>query len=206
MPLGVLGPPTSFGFITCRYKEQFGLDFRMLGKLAVAQRNGADFRLAPGETIGALVEKYAPMFFDPNVEPMVTCKTPGEGQDILASSANNFYRDVTMADLEGFQERNQLNSRVVKRDGTLVEEVYKVGGLYDRQIRNIVACLRDAIPHADPPFARVLASLITWKSASSRRFFRSPGDTQLRIGLRGFSPRSSATPITERVWRPSSRP
>ena len=40
-PLGLLGPPTSFGFITCRYQEQFGLDYRMLGKLAVAQRNGA---------------------------------------------------------------------------------------------------------------------------------------------------------------------
>ena len=104
--------------------------------MEVAQRNGADFRLAPGETIGALVEKYAPMFFDPNVEPMVTCKTPGEGQDILASSANNFYRDVTMEDLEGFQEQNQLNSRVVKRDGKIVEEVYKVGGLYDFGFRH----------------------------------------------------------------------
>lgn len=41
VPLGLLGPPTSFGFITCRYQEQFGLDYRMLGKLAVAQRNSA---------------------------------------------------------------------------------------------------------------------------------------------------------------------
>ncbi len=40
-PLGLLGPPTSFGFITSRYEHQFGLDYRMLGKLAVAQRNGA---------------------------------------------------------------------------------------------------------------------------------------------------------------------
>ena len=40
-PLGLLGPPTSFGFITNRYEHQFGLDYRMLGKLAVAQRNGA---------------------------------------------------------------------------------------------------------------------------------------------------------------------
>ena len=40
-PLGLLGPPTSFGFITNRYEHQFGLDYAMLGKLAVAQRNGA---------------------------------------------------------------------------------------------------------------------------------------------------------------------
>ncbi len=41
VPLGLLGPPTSFGFITNRYEHQFGLDYSMLGKLAVAQRNGA---------------------------------------------------------------------------------------------------------------------------------------------------------------------
>ena len=38
----------------------------------------------------------------PTFDPMVTCKTPGDGQDILASSANNLYDGVTMADLEGF--------------------------------------------------------------------------------------------------------
>ena len=31
-------------------------------------------------------------------------------------------------------EQHQLNSRLVKRDGKLVEEVYKVGGLYDREL------------------------------------------------------------------------
>ena len=38
---GHLGPPTSFGFISSRYDHQFGLDLRALGKLAVAQRDGA---------------------------------------------------------------------------------------------------------------------------------------------------------------------
>jgi len=41
MPLGLFGPPISFGFISNRYEHQFGLDYSMLGKLAVAQRNGA---------------------------------------------------------------------------------------------------------------------------------------------------------------------
>ena len=40
-PQGLLGPPTSFGFISSRYDHQFGLDHRALGKLAVAQRDGA---------------------------------------------------------------------------------------------------------------------------------------------------------------------
>ena len=100
------------------------------------------------------------MFFDPDFEPMVTNKTPGDGQDILASSANNLYDGVTMADLEGFTEKHPLNSRLAKRDGVLVEEVYKVGGLYDAQIRRIVGHLRDALPFAPPALGKALAALI----------------------------------------------
>jgi acetyl-CoA acetyltransferase len=41
VPLGLMGPPAAFGFITNRYEHQFGLDYAMLGKLAVAQRDHA---------------------------------------------------------------------------------------------------------------------------------------------------------------------
>jgi dipeptidyl-peptidase-3 len=135
---------------------------RLIEAMEIAAINGADFRLDPGESIAARVERYARMFFDPDFEPMVTCKTPGEGQDILASSANNMYDGVTMADLEGFAEQNQINSRLAKRDGVIVEEVYKVGGLYDRQLTRIVGHLRDAIPVAPEPFAKALQALVKW--------------------------------------------
>ena len=87
---------------------------RVIEAMEIAAINGATFRLGPGETTAQHVERYARMFFDPDFEPMVTCKSPGEGQDILASSANNCYDGVTMADLEGFEEKNQLNSRLAK--------------------------------------------------------------------------------------------
>lgn len=135
---------------------------RLIEAMQIAAGNGATFRLAPGQTIAAHVEKYAPVFFDAAFEPMVTCKTPGEGQDILASSANNLYDGVTMGDIDGFVERNQLNSRLAKRDGVLVEEVYKVGGLYDRELTKIVGHLRDAAEFAEPAFAKALRALITW--------------------------------------------
>jgi len=135
---------------------------RVIEAMEIATRNGADFTLAAGESIADRVEKYARMFFDPDFEPMVTNKTPGQGQDILASSANNLYDGVTMADLDGFTEKHQLNSRLAKRDGVLVEEVYKVGGLYDTQIRRIVGHLRDALPFAPEALGRALAALITF--------------------------------------------
>lgn len=141
---------------------------RVKEAMEIATRNGADFGLADGETIDDRVEKYARMFFDPDFEPMVTNKTPGEGQDILAASANNLYDGVTMADLEGFTEQHQLNSRLAMRDGALVEEVYKVGGLYDAPIRRIVGHLRDALPFAPPALGKALAALIRFYETGAR--------------------------------------
>ena len=140
---------------------------RLIEAATIASANGADFLLEANESIAQRVEKYAPMFFDPDFEPMVTCKTPGEGQDILASSANNLYGSVTMADLDGFEEHHQLNSRLVKRDGRLVEEVYKIGGLYHHEISRIVSHLRAAVPFADAPFAKALTTLVRWYETGS---------------------------------------
>ena len=134
----------------------------LIAAMEIAARNGARFDAGPGGSIADLVDRYAPMFFDPAFEPMVTCKTPGAGQDIIAASANNLYVGVTMADLEGFEEKHQLNSRVVKRDGRLVEEVYRIGGLYDRELRNVAGHLTDAIPFAPEPLAKALQALLRW--------------------------------------------
>ncbi len=142
-------------------KYLLNLDRQRLTEAAeIAVLNGATISLEPGERMADRVERFARMFFDPDFEPMVTNKTPGEGQDILASSANNLYDGVTMADLEGFKEQNQLNSRLAKRNGQLVEEVYRVGGLYDKQLRRICDHLGDAVPLASEGLARALTALV----------------------------------------------
>ena len=126
-----------------------------------ADKAGATFPLQKNETLDQLLTRLRPQFFDPNVDSMVTAKTPGPGKDILVESANNLYEGVTTRDLEGFHEQHPLNSRLVKRDGRLVEEVYKVGGRYSRQIEAIVSHLQAAIPFATPPMADALRALIT---------------------------------------------
>ncbi len=128
----------------------------------IALKNGARFRLEPGEAVASLIARYARMFFDPTFDPMVTCKTPGEGKDILRASANNLYVGVTMADLEGLEERHPLNSRVVKNNGRPVEEVYRIGELYDAELRRVVGHLTDALPFAPPPLRSALEALIRW--------------------------------------------
>ena len=120
----------------------------LLDAARVAAADGAALPLRAGESIEALIDRLAPAFFDAGFDAFVTNKTPGPGRDILASSANNLYQDVTMADVERFEERYGLNSRLVKRDGTLVEEVYRLGGRYDHYIRRIVTHLHDAIGFA----------------------------------------------------------
>jgi dipeptidyl-peptidase-3 len=67
-----------------------------------------------------------------------------------------------MADLKGFTEKNGLNSRLVKTNGKLVEEVYKIDGRYGKQIAEIVKHLEAAIPFASEPTAAALKALIQW--------------------------------------------
>ncbi|MGD9905873.1 MAG: peptidase M49 [Vicinamibacterales bacterium] len=130
---------------------------------AQAAKNGATFATAPGETLDAMLTRMQPLFFDASVDPMVTQKTPERGQDILQASANNLYGpEVTMADLKGFTERYGLNSRLVKQNGRLVEEVYKVGGRYDPQIRAIIGHLEAAQAFATPTMKEALVKLVQW--------------------------------------------
>jgi dipeptidyl-peptidase-3 len=128
-----------------------------------AQKAGARFPLKRGESLDAMLTRLRPLFFDPAVDPIVTNKTPGQGKDILQASANNLYVNVAMQDLEGFTEQYPLNSRLVKgADGKLVEEVYRVGGKYDAQIRAIVRHLEAAIPFAPEKTAAALRALVKW--------------------------------------------
>ena len=136
--------------------------FRAAARAAAAA--GARFPTAAGETLDALLTRLEPLFFDATVDPILTNKTPPAGADILLSSANNLYDGVSMADIETFDERYPLNSRLVKRDGRLEEEVYRIagGGRYAAQLREVVRHLEAAIPFATEPMAAALAALVRW--------------------------------------------
>jgi dipeptidyl-peptidase-3 len=125
-----------------------------------AERAGATLATGEGETLDGLLKRLQPMFFDPDVDPVVTNKNPGHGKDILRASANNLYSGVAMADLKGFTEKYGLNSRLVKKGGTLAEEVYKADGLYGPQITEIIKHLEAARAFATEPMANALAALV----------------------------------------------
>jgi dipeptidyl-peptidase-3 len=125
-----------------------------------AEVAGAQFPTRPGESLEGLLARLQPMFFDPDVDPFVTNKTPRAGKDIVEASANNLYVGVTLKELEGFNERYPLNSRLVDRAGKLVEEVYRLDGRYGPQIAEIIKHLEAALPFATEPMAVALKALI----------------------------------------------
>jgi dipeptidyl-peptidase III len=126
-----------------------------------AQGAGATFALQNGETLDAMLKRLQPMFFDPDFDASVTTKAPPPGKDILTASANNLYAGgVSMNDLKGFTEKYGLNSRLVKANGKLTEEVYKIDGRYAKQISEIVRHLNDAIPFATEPMQNALRALV----------------------------------------------
>ena len=143
-----------------------------------ALAEGAEIRLALGETIDQKLERLRPVLFDAAVDPLVTCKTPPPGQDILTCSSVNFYDGVTLDDLEGFTERFPLNSRLVRRDGRLVEEVYRAGrgdvppGRYARELRTIIGFLQKAEPFAEEAQRRVLHRLGDYLASGDPEAFR----------------------------------
>ena len=128
-----------------------------------AQAAGAAFATPNGESLDAMLARLQPMFFDPNVDASVTTKAPPPGKDILTASANNLYAGgATMNDVKGFTEKYGLNARLVKANGKLTEEVYKIDGRYSKQIAAIVQHLQDAIPFATEPMQNALRALIQW--------------------------------------------
>jgi dipeptidyl-peptidase III len=143
-----------------------------------AAKNGAQFGAGqdpPDSLDGELQELQKPIF-DPDFQPMLTDKNPPNGEDPLEASANNFYSDVTLKDLAGFTERYALNSRLVKKDGKLVEEVYRAGtpdgtvppGLYARELGLAIKDLQQALPYASEQQKKVISDLIRYYQTGNR--------------------------------------
>ena len=116
----------------------------------VEQVKAVDPSLLPvreGETVENLIAELTPVIFDKEVMPKRI--NLAAGYDLVQTSAGNYYDGVTQKEAEDFYAKmrkpndNQpisygLNSRLVKRDGKIYEEVYKIGGRYTKALERIV--------------------------------------------------------------------
>ncbi len=130
----------------------------------------------------ALLAVLCPVIFDPAVQPKRVNQAAGE--DLVATSACNFYRGVSQQEAERFYAERRdpeagdeqpswgLNSKLVRCDGRLEEELYRTGGLYGAAIKQIVYWLKKAAEVAENDQQRkVIGLLIDYYETGDLRLF-----------------------------------
>lgn len=130
----------------------------------------------------ALLAVLCPVIFDPAVQPKRVNQAAGE--DLVATSACNFYRGVSQQEAERFYAERRdpeagdeqpswgLNSKLVRCDGRLEEKVYRTGGLYGAAIQQIVYWLKKAAEVAENDQQRkVIELLVDYYETGDLRLF-----------------------------------
>ncbi len=115
--------------------------------------NLTDLFAQEGFSAEEAMQEILPVIFDPNVMPKRI--NQAAGSDLVKTSAVNFYENVTQKEVEDFYNAMKdvndntpvsygLNSKVVKKDGVISEQVWKLGGMYDKAIARIISWLEKA--------------------------------------------------------------
>ena len=109
--------------------------------------------VADGQSVEEFYAEISPAIFDSSY--MAKRVNQADGEDVVVTSACNYYDNVTQAEVEEFYGKLKnpndktpvsygLNSRLVKEDGVIAEKVWKVGGLYSPALEKVVYWLRKA--------------------------------------------------------------
>lgn len=126
--------------------------------------------LESGETVEAMCDKLFPVIFHPEVMPKRV--NQNDGEDLVETSAANYYEGVTQQEAEAFYAAQKaqgdaehpvmygMNSRLVKKDDVIQEEVWKVGGLYGKAIEKIIGWLHRAEEVAENDSQRQVIRLL----------------------------------------------
>lgn len=125
--------------------------------------------LSKGQSKEDLLGILVPVIFNPEVMPKRVNQTDGE--DLVQTSACNFYENVSQAEVERFYARMKedgneqapsygLNSKLAKRNGELVELKWTEDGLYGAAIKEIVSWLLRAQKYAENEEQKHLIDLL----------------------------------------------
>jgi len=134
------------------------------------------FPLKEGQTVEQLITEITPVIFDPTIAPKRV--SLDADKDLITSSAINFYDGVSQQEVEDFYKQQRmmarknnrdtlisfgLNSKVVKENGKVVEQIYSINGLYKQAIEKIVYWLELAMTVAENDLQKEgLAKLIDY--------------------------------------------
>lgn len=164
--------------------EKFKPDFTpQFLREALLHTDATKLPLRSGETIAQLCDELFPVIFDEKVLPKRVNKTDGE--DLIKTSACNFYEGVTQEEAEMFYQQKKdaanddeqpvsygLNSTLTKKDGQLTEEVWSANGRYGNAIRNITYWLNKASEVAENEHQkRVIELLVKYYESGDLKLF-----------------------------------
>lgn len=135
----------------------------------IEQVDVASLPLQDGESVQAMCDKLFPVMFDPKVMPKRV--NQADGEDLVMTSAANYYEGVTQDEAEKFYAMQKvaadphpvmygMNSRLVKKDGVLQEEVWKLDGMYGEAIQKIIFWLEKAETVAENEAQREVIRLL----------------------------------------------
>lgn len=123
-----------------------------------------------GNDVEKLLKSITPVMFDKNLYAKRV--NQAEGEDLIKTSANNYYEGVTEKEVDAFYDKMRdpndstpisygLNCKLMKENGKIVEKTWKVGGMYSDAIEKIVGWLEKAAEVAENDEQRsVIHSLI----------------------------------------------
>ncbi len=163
-----------------KFKPGFTADY--LGDV-LHQVDACKLPLKSGETVDEMCDELFPVIFDELVMPKRV--NQADGDDLILTSACNFYDGVTQAEAEAFYEQQKqtektpdtppsygLNSTLVKEDGVVKELVWKVDGKYSNAIHHIIYWLDKALGVAEnEQQKKVISTLISYyKSGDLQKF------------------------------------
>lgn len=135
-------------------KIRLPIDYQQLQAAALAASAlGAEIGNGDEESLEETLSLLRGTIFDPRTEGVLAGARPALGQDLVGDSHLNLYSGVKMSELKKVQEHYQRNSRLVRVDGRLIEQVYRAGdrirkiprGRYFRQLRRVVRRLQEAM-------------------------------------------------------------
>lgn len=165
-------------YSTDKFVPGFGQDFF---EKAVKSVDTRYLPLQKGETVNQLLANISPVIFDPAIDAKRV--NQAEGEDLVLTSAGNYYDGVTQAEAEAFYNKMKnpndlrpisygLNSRLIKKNGKIEERVYKVGGLYSKALEKIVYWLEKAASVAENAQQKaVIEKLISYNKTGDLKEF-----------------------------------
>ena len=125
-------------------------------------------------------EQIVEILFNPTLYPSRLNQTAGV--DMIAASAGNYYEGLTQAEVEKFYNKMidpkdprpisyGLNSKLVKKDGKIFEQTYKIGGMYTEALTQVVYWLEKAEAVAEEPLKTTIGLLIKYYKSGDLKDF-----------------------------------